>query len=81
MTFSAVIGVGLFLQNSRLIYLAGPGWASLAYPIMGTIIWSVQAALGEMTALFPVVGALFELPCRFLDRSIGFAVGWMAWWV
>ncbi|KIW79484.1 hypothetical protein Z517_06096 [Fonsecaea pedrosoi CBS 271.37] len=82
-TFSCVIGIGLFLQNGRIINLAGPGMAWLAYPLMGTIVWSVQAALGEMSALFPVPGALFEMPCRFLDQSIGYAVGWMAWfaWV
>ncbi|KIW92733.1 uncharacterized protein Z519_06581 [Cladophialophora bantiana CBS 173.52] len=82
-TFSCVIGIGLFLQNGRIINLAGPGMAWLAYPLMGSIVWSVQAALGEMSALFPVPGALFEMPCRFLDQSIGYAVGWMAWfaWV
>ncbi|OQU96993.1 hypothetical protein CLAIMM_02998 [Cladophialophora immunda] len=64
-TFSCVIGIGLFLQNGRIINLAGPGMAWLAYPLMGTIVWSVQAALGEMSALFPVPGALFEMPCRF----------------
>ncbi|OCT45696.1 proline-specific permease [Cladophialophora carrionii] len=81
--FSCVIGIGLFLQNGRIINLAGPGMAWLAYPLMGSIVWSVQAALGEMTALFPVPGALFELPCRFFDQSIGYAVGWMSWfaWV
>ena len=48
-----------------------------------SIMWSVIAAIGEMTALFPVQGPLFEFPCRFLDEGIGFAVGWMAWfaWV
>jgi yeast amino acid transporter len=80
-TFSSVIGIGLFLQNGQIIHLAGPGMAWLAYPLMGTIIWSVQAALGEMTALFPVPGAIFQLPCRFLDLSIGYAVGWMSWLV
>ena len=78
-TFSCVIGIGMFLQSGRIINLAGPGGATIAYPLMGSIVWSVQAALGEMTALFPVPGALFELPCRFLDRSIGYAVGWMSW--
>lgn len=78
-SFSCVIGVGLFLQNSRVIALAGPGMAFLSYLLMGSIVWSVQAALGEMTALFPIEGALFELPSRFLDQSIGYASGWMAW--
>lgn len=71
----------MFLQNGRIINLAGPGMAWVVYPITGSIMWSVQASLGEMTALFPVAGALFELPRRYLDRSIGYAVGWMSWLV
>ena len=81
MTFSAVIGIGFFLQSGRVIYLTGPGLAFIAYLLMGSVMWSVNACLGEMTALFPVTGALFELPCRFVDESIGYTVGWMSWWV
>lgn len=78
-TFSSVVGVGLFLQSGRVIYLAGPGLAWIAYFLMGTIVWSVMACLGEMTALFPVPGAIFQMPCRFVDASMGYAVGWMSW--
>lgn len=77
--FSTVVGVGLFLQNGRVIYLAGPGVAFILYAAMALTIWAVMASLGEMTALFPVPGALFELPARFLDQSVGYAAGWMAW--
>lgn len=77
--FSCVIGVGLFLQNGRVISLAGPGMAFISYLLMGAIIASVQAALGEMTALFPIEGAIFELTSRFFDQSVGYASGWMAW--
>lgn len=79
--FSTIIGVGLFLQSGRVIYLAGPGLAWIAYLLMGSILWSVMACLGEMTALFPVPGAIFQMPCRFVDASIGYAVGWMSWYV
>jgi len=77
--FSACIGVGLFLQSGRVVYLAGPGLAVIAYILMGTVMASAMACLGEMTALFPVQGPLFEFPRRFLDEGIGYAVGWLAW--
>lgn len=77
--FSACIGVGLFLQSGKVIALAGPGLAFIAYLLVGTVVWSTFASLGEMTALFPVRGALFEFPRRFIDAGIGFSVGWMAW--
>ncbi|KAL9044869.1 MAG: hypothetical protein Q9214_002024 [Letrouitia sp. 1 TL-2023] len=81
--FSATVGIGFFLQAGRVTYLAGPGLAWIAYILMGTAIWSAMASLGEMTALFPVKGAVFEFPRRFVDAGIGYACGWMSWfsWV
>ncbi|OCK74629.1 hypothetical protein K432DRAFT_310354, partial [Lepidopterella palustris CBS 459.81] len=79
MSFSQCIGIGLFLQSGRTIFLAGPGLATLAYFLTGTVMWSSAACLGEMTALFPVKGPIFEFPRRFLDESLGYAAGWMTW--
>jgi hypothetical protein len=50
-----------------------------AYLIMGSILWSAMASLGEMTALFPVKGPIIDFPSRYLDEGVGFATGWMAW--
>jgi amino acid permease len=77
--FSATIGIGLFLQSGKIMYLIGPGGAILAYLIMGTLLWSANSSLGEMTAIFPVKGPIIDFPARYLDESIGFTVGWMAW--
>lgn len=77
--FSTVVGIGFFLQSGRVIYLAGPGLAWIAYILMGTVLWSAIASLGEMTALLPVKGAVFEFPRRFCDAGIGCACGWMSW--
>jgi amino acid transporter len=79
MCFSQSVGIGLFLQNGRAIYYGGPALATIAYIIAGTIIWSAAACLGEMTALFPVKGPIYELPRRFLDESVGYATAWMTW--
>jgi len=79
MSFSQCIGIGLFLQAGRVIYLAGPGLGTLAYFLTGTIMWSSAACLGEMAALFPVKGPIFEFPRRFLDEALGYAAGWMTW--
>lgn len=77
--FSTVLGVGLFLSAGKAIFLAGPGAAVLAYIVTGSIIWSAMACMGEMTALFPVKGPVFEFARRFVDQSVGFAVGWISW--
>jgi hypothetical protein len=80
MAFSQCIGIGLFLQSGRVIYLAGPGLGTIAYFLTGTIMWSSAACLGEMAALLPVKGPIFEFPRRFLDESLGYAAGWMTWY-
>jgi amino acid transporter len=79
MSFSQCIGIGLFLQTGRVIYLVGPGLATICYILAGTVLWSCAACLGEMAALFPVKGPIIEFPRRFLDESLGYAAGWMAW--
>ena len=77
--FSVCVGVGLFLQCGKVIFLVGPGLAPLVYLLSGLIIYCAIASLGEMTALFPVKGGLFVFPRRFLDAGVGYAAGWMTW--
>ncbi|KFA76952.1 hypothetical protein S40288_05221 [Stachybotrys chartarum IBT 40288] len=77
--FSGTVGNGLFLGSGRSIASAGPGGAVVSYLLIGTIISSVISCLGEMTALMPVNAPMMEFPRRFLDRGIGFAVGWIYW--
>ncbi|KAG9233712.1 proline-specific permease [Amylocarpus encephaloides] len=77
--FSGTIGNGLFLGSGKSLASAGPGGAVLSYILVGTIISSVISCLGEMTALMPVNAPVMEFPRRYLDRGVGFAVGWMYW--
>lgn len=71
--------LGLFLGSGASLAVAGPGGAVLCYVIMGTVISSVVSCLCEMTSLMPVNAPIMEFPRRFLDRGIGFAVGWLYW--
>lgn len=71
--------VGLFLGSGKSLASAGPGGAIFSYILVGTIISSVTSSLGEMTALMPVNAPMMEFPRRFLDRGVGFAVGWIYW--
>ncbi|XWW92698.1 hypothetical protein V2A60_000623 [Cordyceps javanica] len=77
--FSGSIGNGLFLGSGISIASAGPGGAVMSYLIVGTVIASIISCLGEMTALMPVNAPMMEFPRRFLDRGVGFAVGWVYW--
>lgn len=73
------IFLGLFLGSGRSLAGAGPGGAVVAYLLMGAVISAVISSLGEMTALLPVNAPVMEFPRRFVDRGVGFAVGWMYW--
>ncbi|EZF68454.1 hypothetical protein H105_08974 [Trichophyton soudanense CBS 452.61] len=77
--FSGTIGNGLFLGSGMILALGGPGGAVVAYLLMGTVVGAVISCLGEMTALMPVNAPVMEFPRRFLDRGVGFAVGWTYW--
>jgi amino acid permease len=79
MAFSASIGFGLFLQSGIVVYLAGPGLAIIAFLLACSVMWAIIGCLGEMTALFPIQGPLFEFPGRFLDEAVGYATGWTSW--
>ncbi|KIM99454.1 hypothetical protein OIDMADRAFT_200431 [Oidiodendron maius Zn] len=46
---------------------------------MGTVMGAVISCLIEMTALMPVNAPVMEFPRRFLDRGVGFSIGWMYW--
>ncbi|KIM93692.1 hypothetical protein OIDMADRAFT_173067 [Oidiodendron maius Zn] len=48
---------------------------------MGIVMSAVVSSLGEMTALMPVNAPMMEFPRRFLDRGVGFAIGWLFWHV
>ncbi|KAH7311903.1 proline-specific permease [Rhexocercosporidium sp. MPI-PUGE-AT-0058] len=77
--FSGTIGNGLFLGCGTSLAVAGAGGSVLSYLLMGTFISSIVSSLCEMTALMPVNAPVMEFPRRFLDRGVGFAVGWMYW--
>lgn len=47
---------------------------------MGALVYSMMVALGEMTTLYPVSGAFNHYAARFVDPSLGFALGWNFWY-
>lgn len=58
---------------------AGPVGALIAYIFVGTIIFSVMVSLGEMATYIPITGAFTSYASRFVDLSLGFAMGWTYW--
>lgn len=70
------IGAGLFVGSGGALETGGPGSLVLGYIIIGSMLLCTVQALGELAVLFPVNGAFFTYIVRFVDPSLGFAVGW-----
>lgn len=73
------IGTGLFIGSGTAIAHAGPVGALIAYIFVGTLVYSVMTSLGEVATYIPIPGAYMTYACRFVDPSLGFAMGWICW--
>lgn len=58
---------------------SGPAGTLIAYTFVGTLVYSVMVGLGEMATFIPVSGAFTTYAARFVDPSLGFAMGWIYW--
>ena len=76
LTFLAIggaIGTGLFIGSGTALRTGGAGGLVIGWCIMGTMIYSMVMALGEMAVVFPVAGSFNTYASRFIDESFGFA--------
>ncbi len=74
------IGTGLFLASGGAIHTAGPGGALLAYALIGAMVYFLMTGLAEMGAYMPVTGSFSTYAAKFVDPSLGFALGWNYWY-
>ncbi|KAG8526707.1 uncharacterized protein KY384_008136 [Bacidia gigantensis] len=74
------IGTGLFLGIGRAFTQAGPLSLLLGYTFTGIAIFAMMMSLGEMATWLPLPGAIPQFCARYVDGSVGFAVGWNNWY-
>lgn len=74
------IGTGLFLASGGAIAQAGPGGALLAYSAVGIMVYFLMTSLGELATYMPESGSFSTYAGRFVDPSLGFALGWNFWY-
>jgi yeast amino acid transporter len=73
------IGTGLFIGSGGALSKSGPAGTLIGYAFVGTLVYSVMVALGEMATYIPISGAFTSYAARFVDPSLGFAMGWIYW--
>ena len=78
-SLGGTIGTGLLLASGNSIAQAGPGGALLAYALIGVMVYFLMTGLGEMSAYMPV-SSTSTYATRFIDPSLGFALGWNYWY-
>jgi len=74
------IGTGLFVASGSSISTAGAGGALVAYLVVGIMVYFLMTSLGEMATFMPVSGSFETYASRFVDPSLGFALGWNYWY-
>jgi lysine-specific permease len=74
------IGTGLFLASGGAIHTAGPGGALLSYILIGIMVYFLMTSLAEMATYMPVSGTFSTYATKFVDPSLGFALGWNYWY-
>ena len=79
-SLGGTIGTGLFLASGGAIAQAGPGGTLLAYALIGVMVYFLMTSLGEMAAYMPTSGSFSTYATRFVDPSLGFALGWNYWY-
>lgn len=72
---SGSIGAGLLIASGTALRRGGPGGLVLAFSVVGSMVWCVMLALGELAASFPVQGSFCDYSARFISASWGFAMG------
>ena len=70
------------MTSGGAIHDAGALGALIAYAIIGAMVFFLTS-LGEMATYLPVSGSFSTYATRFVDPSLGFALGWNYWfnWV
>ncbi|KAK1991183.1 amino acid permease [Colletotrichum falcatum] len=79
LAIGGTIGTGLFLGSGKAIATSGPVGCLIAFVFVGSILFSVMTALCEMATYIPVPGAFTTYASRFIDPTLGFAMGWLYW--
>lgn len=78
MSIGGAIGTGLFVGSGKALRIGGPAGIIIAWLLIGSMVFSVVQALGELATALPVTGSYFSYISRFIEPSFGFAIAWNA---
>lgn len=74
---TSCVGTGLFIGSGSSLKLGGPAALLIGFGVMGIALICIMMTIAEISLRFPTISPFYELPSRFLDPSLGFAIGWI----
>ncbi|MBF0713775.1 amino acid permease [Gemella sp. GH3] len=77
MAIGGSIGTGLFMATGAMFSQAGSYLSVASYIFIGVFIYLLMSAVGELASFYPVSGSFSSYAERFVDPSLGFALGWL----
>lgn len=76
------IGTGLFVGSGQALHMGGPVFLVVSYAVLSLLVLGIVTATTEMSAYLPVPGSsMTYYASRFHSTSLGFALGWVYWYV
>jgi APA family basic amino acid/polyamine antiporter len=78
LTMTSLVGTGMFLGTSIGARYSGNA-VIIAWVILLAIGLYVSACFGELIALFPKSGGVYEFAKQAYGRFFSFIIGWVAW--
>lgn len=71
------IGTGLFVSIGTKLTQGGPASLLIAFLVWSVVLIGVSNATCEMVTFLPVSGTFVHYAERYIDKSVGFAIGWV----
>ncbi len=78
LTVASMIGSGLFFGAGIAASYAGPA-SLIAWVILGIVTVYVGMCFGELVAMFPSAGGVYEFTKQSYGRFPSFIIGWITW--
>ncbi|OJZ87848.1 hypothetical protein ASPFODRAFT_132498 [Aspergillus luchuensis CBS 106.47] len=76
------IGTGLFIGSGESLSIGGPLFLLLGYSLLTLLVFCIVTATTEFSSFLPVRGSsVAYFGHRFVSSSMGFALGWMYYYV
>lgn len=78
LSIASIMGTGMFFGASVGSAISGPA-SILAWIIMSAVAIYISTFFGELVAMFPSAGGVYEYSKQAYNRFSSFIIGWLAW--